>query len=91
MRGFCTAFVFFAATPLVRKAALVSGAIDRPSDRKVHLGAQAGEGVIEYAMDTQGTELDLITLQSRDAVKSFLNRDWLQGQLDEARRKAATP
>ena len=26
----------FAATPLVRKAALVSGAIDRPSDRKVH-------------------------------------------------------
>ena len=26
----------FLATPLVRKAAVISGAIDRPSDRKVH-------------------------------------------------------
>lgn len=60
------------------------------SDRKVHLGAQAGEGIVQYAMDTQGTELDLITLQSRDAVKSFLNRDWLQGQLDEIEALAGT-
>jgi UDP-GlcNAc:undecaprenyl-phosphate GlcNAc-1-phosphate transferase len=31
-----TALTAFVSTPLVRKAAVISGAIDRPSDRKVH-------------------------------------------------------
>ena len=31
-----TALTAFAVTPLVRKASILVGAIDRPSDRKVH-------------------------------------------------------
>jgi hypothetical protein len=53
------------------------------SDRRVHLGSVQEEGVIRHAADTVSAELDLISLQTRDAVREWMSQDWFEAQVRE--------
>jgi hypothetical protein len=53
------------------------------SDRRVHLGSTQEEGVIKHGADTVAAELDLITLQTRDAISTWMSQDWFEAQVRE--------
>jgi hypothetical protein len=53
-----------------------------------HLGARMPEGVVRWSHDTRHAELDLITKQARDAVTTFLDRDYVRAKLAEIERAA---
>lgn len=55
----------------------------------VHLGAElADTGVIAWSEDTRAANLTLIVKQARDAVRSFLDVDYVTRKLTEIERKA---
>jgi hypothetical protein len=58
------------------------------SDRRVHLGSVQEEGVIRHAADTVSAELDLIQLQTRDAIREWMSQDWFEGQVREIEKLA---
>lgn len=60
-------------------------------DRRVHLGSTQSEGVIDYALDTKTSELELIAKQTRDAVRKFMEPDWFRTQVREIEALAGTP
>lgn len=53
--------------------------------RKIHTGAQMEEGV-SYQADTMAAMLESAKLQTRDAVLSFLNPEFLQGRVQDFSR-----
>jgi hypothetical protein len=59
--------------------------------RAVHLGSRHEEGVVRYSADTLEKELALITARARDAVATFLSRDYLIAKVSEIERKAGVP
>lgn len=60
-------------------------------DRRTHLGSAQSEGVVQYAADTMDAELALITKQARDAVVTYLNPGWFEGQVREIEELAGVP
>lgn len=61
------------------------------ADRKVHLGGEMAEGVVEWSTETQEQELKLITAQAKDAVKLFLSQDYLNAQVAQIEALAGVP
>jgi hypothetical protein len=61
------------------------------ADRAVHLGRQQDEGVIEWSADTMEKELELITAQATDAVKTFLTPKWFFGEVKKIEALAGKP
>jgi len=59
--------------------------------RAVHLGAKHDPGIIRYSADTLDKELALITARARDAVATFLSKDYLQAKVREIERQAGAP
>lgn len=57
--------------------------------KETHLGARMEEGVIQWSDDTRRAEIDLIARQTRDAVTTFLDRDYVRAKLAELQRDAA--
>ena len=57
---------------------------------KVHLGSRMANGIVQAA-DTDRKELELVTLQARDAVATFLDPEYVRGCLDRLTAKANTP
>jgi len=55
--------------------------------RKVHLGGQLAEG-IQFSADTEQKSLTLITAQVRDAVKAFLDIEFVRGAVAELEKLA---
>ncbi|MFF3617306.1 DUF932 domain-containing protein [Streptomyces sp. NPDC002580] len=55
---------------------------------KVHLGARMDAGIIEFSEDTQEKNLALITAQTRDAVATFMNREYVERKLSDIQREA---
>lgn len=53
------------------------------ADRAVHLGSQKDEGVIQWSAATTEKELELITSQAADAVKTFLTPGWFLPKVEE--------
>ena len=47
------------------------------SYKRVHLGSRMSEGVIEWSEATKQKNYELIMLQTRDAIKTFLSKDYL--------------
>lgn len=45
--------------------------------RSIHVGARMDEGVIDWSLDTQRKNLDLVTAKARDAVTAFLDVDYV--------------
>jgi hypothetical protein len=61
------------------------------ADRKIHLGGEMAEGVVEWSTETQEQELKLITAQAKDAVRLFLSQDYLNGQVAAIEALAGVP
>jgi len=62
--------------------------LTRHALREVHLGGRLPEGVIAWSDDTQATALELVVKQTRDAVATFLDRDFVRRRLAEIQRDA---
>lgn len=50
--------------------------------RAQHLGGRLEPGAVVWSDETQAKNLELIRLKSADAIRSFLDKDWLQRQID---------
>lgn len=48
-----------------------------------HLGAKLDDGLIQYSARTRQANLELITSQAEDAIRTFLDVDFMQTILDE--------
>ncbi|HEX6498683.1 MAG TPA: DUF932 domain-containing protein [Micromonosporaceae bacterium] len=59
--------------------------------RKVHLGTQLDDGIIQWSDETQRKNTELITAQTRDAVRTFLNVDYITRKIAELEQAAGTP
>lgn len=61
------------------------------AQRQVHLGARQAEGVIDWSATTREAELTLIKSQTVDAVRAFLNIEFLAGEVAKLEAKAGKP
>jgi hypothetical protein len=61
------------------------------ADRAVHLGSSKDEGIIEWSAGTMEKELQLITSQAADAVRTFLTPEWFLGKVAEIEALAGVP
>ena len=57
---------------------------------KVHLGSRMANGIVTAA-DTDRKELELVTLQARDAVATFLDPEYIEGCIARLTAKAGVP
>lgn len=55
--------------------------------RKVHLGEKMDAGAIQWSEDTKRKNIELITAQTTDAVRSFLSHDYIERVADELDEK----
>ncbi|HEX4815839.1 MAG TPA: DUF932 domain-containing protein [Nonomuraea sp.] len=58
--------------------------------RHVHLGGRMDEGVVRWSADTQDKNLALVTAQTRDAITTFLDIDYVRAKISEMSRLADT-
>lgn len=59
--------------------------------RRVHIGSKLEAGTIQWSSDTVEKARELIVARARDAVSSFLNKDFVQKIVDEITGMAVTP
>ncbi|MFF3489685.1 DUF932 domain-containing protein [Streptomyces sp. NPDC002701] len=79
----------YAITPRIVARVCGNGmTITKDAFGKVHLGARMSEGIVEFSKDTQEKNLALITAQTRDAVATFMNRDYVERKLADIQREA---
>lgn len=65
--------------------------LDVEADRRVHLGGELSEGIVEWSAETIERELQLITAQTRDAVTTFLSQEFLDAQVARVEELAGAP
>lgn len=58
---------------------------------RTHLGARLDDGVIQWSDETQRIGLDLVKAQTRDAVRTFLNVDYVTRTIEAMQERAETP
>lgn len=80
----------FSITPRLEIEVCSNGmTMTRDAVRRTHLGSKAeDDGVVRYSEATQRKSLELITLQTRDAVTTFLNADYMAGAIRSIETKA---
>jgi hypothetical protein len=80
----------FTITPRLEVEVCANGlTLNKHALSAVHLGGKLPDGVIAWKADTQAAALDLVIKQARDAVSSFLDRDFVARRLAEIERDAA--
>jgi hypothetical protein len=65
--------------------------VPKDAIRRIHMGTQLDEGVIEWSKATLDANLALITTQTRDAVKTFLSQEYLERKVAELTEAAGHP
>lgn len=65
--------------------------ISKDAIRKVHLAGRMPEGQIHWHADTVGAANDLVRLQMRDAVSSFLSEDYVAAAVSKLEEAAGVP
>lgn len=82
----------FSITPELRVLSCWNGlTITQDVLRKVHVGGKLDEGVVRWSEDTQRKSLDLVKAQTRDAVTTFLDVDYITKVIDRIEADAAKP
>ncbi|WP_236726503.1 DUF932 domain-containing protein [Streptomyces sp. NBRC 110465] len=82
----------FTITPRITVKVCENGmTIQKDALRAVHLGAKLDEGVIRWSGDTETKNLELITAQARDAVATFLDREYVETKLAQIEKEAGRP
>jgi hypothetical protein len=56
--------------------------------RQVHIGGKLDEGVVAWSTETREKNLELVRSQTKDAVKMFLNVDYMTAKIAEIETKA---
>lgn len=81
----------FTITPRLEVEVCTNGlTITKDVVRRMHLGAKAeDDGVVRYSEATQRKSLELITLQTRDAVRTFLDTDYITQAIRKIEEKSA--
>lgn len=59
--------------------------------RKIHLGARMDEGVIDWTEETKAKSLELVGLQTRDAIETFLRPEYVKSRIEAIEAKAGKP
>lgn len=59
--------------------------------REIHLGGRLDEGIVKWSAETQKRSLELVTAKTRDAVTTFLDREYLEAKVEEFTAKAGVP
>jgi hypothetical protein len=62
--------------------------INKDAMRAVHLGGRREEGIVKYSDETIEKELELVMLRTRDAVKTFLDVEYVEAQIRAMQDKA---
>jgi hypothetical protein len=65
--------------------------IQKDAMKAVHLGGKMDEGVINWSRDTINKQLGLITARARDAVATFLDKDYMVKVIRDMETKAGKP
>lgn len=56
--------------------------------RNVHLGRQQEAGVIKWSDETRKRELEVIKSKTKDAVRTFLSKEFLEAEINKIEEKA---
>ena len=82
----------FTLTPRLEVKICTNGlVIGKDAMRAVHLGGKMDEGVIAWSGDTLDKTAALITAKTRDAVRTFLDREYLENAVAFLEERAAVP
>lgn len=65
--------------------------VSRDIVRAVHLGRRLGSGVVQWSNETQQRNLDLVASMTQDAVRTFLNVDYVTERVAEIERNGTKP
>ena len=80
-----------AITPRVVFQVCRNGAVRKVDAlRTVHAGAALDEGIVEWSSETRRQQLELVTSQITDAVRSFVSHAYLERIVDEMDEAART-
>ncbi len=63
--------------------------ITKDATRNVHIGGRQDDGIVKWSDRTRARTLDLVTSQTADAVRTFLNPDYIGRQLHSLQAAAA--
>jgi hypothetical protein len=73
----------FSITPRITFQVCSNGmTMTKDVERSVHLGSRLEQGVVAWSEDTQQKNLELVASVTRDAVATFLSRQYVQGVVD---------
>lgn len=79
----------FTITPRIMVLTCLNGAMfQKDALRSVHLGGALEEGIIRWSEATMQRSLDLVTSQAQDAVRTFLDADYVEAKIAEIEGKA---
>lgn len=82
----------FNLIPRLRERVCTNGlVISKDSIRRVHMGAKLDEGLVEWSKSTVEATLNLIKSQTKDAVKAFMSREYVEAKVAELTRAAGVP
>ena len=82
----------FSITPQITVLVCTNGlTITKDVVRAVHLGSRLDEGIIRWSEDTQRKTLELITSKAADAVRTFLDVDYVTAQIRALEAQAGKP
>jgi hypothetical protein len=81
----------FTITPRIMVKVCRNGlVITKDALRKVHLGSQMDEGLIEWSAETNRKNVELVTSQATDAVSSFCNVEYVKAKIAEIEEASGT-
>lgn len=63
--------------------------IQKDAMKSVHLGSKNAEGQIKWSDETQKKTVELVGLKTRDAVKTFLDVDYMKGVIADLEAKSS--
>lgn len=79
----------FSIVPVVTVQVCSNGmTFSKEAYRKVHLGAKLDQGVIQASAETRRKNVELIKEQTKDAVRTFLNPQYVADKVAELERQA---
>jgi hypothetical protein len=82
----------FTITPSMTVLVCKNGlTVTRDAVRAVHLGGRLDDGIVNWSDETQVKTLELITSKAADAVRTFLDVDYMTRQIALLNEKAGKP
>lgn len=63
--------------------------ITKDALRSVHIGGKLDDGVVRWSKETDRRSLELVVSQTKDAVKTFLDADYVNGVIDSIEAQAS--